>query len=210
MAGFELDLDLSADTRELTAHLQEVDGRVAKAVKRAVKKTMTWLRTHSAREIGRELNIKQKPLKQRFVVSQKDRAGTRYVNLWVGLLAIAAHDTGRARQSAAGVSVRGRQFGSAFLQRIYGSEEKVYIRASANRLRGHTTTSKTGRDWSRYSRPKSNFIDAEYGDRFPVQVVGINVEEVGRDVLERYERRINARYREILEQELNYALHVES
>lgn len=206
----EMQVDIGRATKDMTEHLVGLEKQVGKAVDRAVRKVARWLRTHSVREIGRELNITQAALKRRYRFSDTGHGFNRRVNIWVGLLAIAAHDTGKINQGPAGARVRGRQFDGAFKQKIYGSEEKVYIRASANRERGHATVTQGGRDWSKYSREKLNSARAEYGDRFPVQVVGIEIEDIGLDVLERYQSRLDGQYRRILDQELNYALNVES
>ncbi len=204
----EMQVNIGGVNEDLTAHLIGLEKQVEWAVNSAIKKVARWLRTHSVREIGRELNITQAVLKRRYRFSDVGKGFNRKVNIWVGLLAIAAHEAGKASKNPAGVKVRGRQFDGAFLQRIYGSEEKVYIRASANRKYGHTTTTEGGRDWARYSRPKLNSVRAEYGDRFPVQVVGIDIEEPALEVLQRFESRLNSEYTRILGQELNYAIHV--
>jgi len=206
----ELQVGIGQVNEDLAGHLIGLEGKVEVAVDRAIKKTARWLRTHSAREIGKELNIKQAAIKQRFRFTDTGKGFGRKATVWVGLLAIAAHEAGATSKNKAGVRVRGRQFDSAFKQKIYGSEEKVYIRASANRKRGHATVTEGGRDYAKYSRPKAAWFKAEYRDRFPVQVIGIEIEEIGREVLERYERRLNDRYRVILDQELNYVLNVES
>lgn len=202
-----LEVDIGQINSELTDHLKGVEDKVAKAVGRSIKKVSRWLRTHSMREIGKELKIRQSAIKSRYRFTDTGKGFERKAGIWVGLLAIAAHDAGVPVQNAAGVRVRGRQFNSAFIQKIYGSEEKVYIRASRNRQLKHATAG--GRESWAY-RPKSPSFLAEYGDRFPVQVIGIDISEVGVAVLERYEKRLNARYREILEQELHYALSVEA
>lgn len=201
--GIVIDLDFGAEVQQMTAHLAGLEKKVAKAVHRALSKVIRWLRTHSMREIGKALNLPQKPLKNRFKVSKVQRSGETVFKVWVGLLTLAAHEVGVARQNAAGVKVRGRQFDSAFIQKIYGSEEKVYIRASRNKQLSHVTHG--GRPGQKY-RPKSAAVLAEFGDRFPVQTIGIDIESVARPILERYETRLNSRFKELLDQELNYVL----
>lgn len=205
-ASFEVDLDFGADIKSMTQHLEGMQTAISKAVSRAIKKLERWLRTHSMREIGKALKIAQKPLKNRFKFSEVERGGKTVFKMWVGLLSLAAHEVGKASQNAAGVRVRGRQFDSAFISKIYDSDERVYIRASRNKQLGHATYG--GRDNQRY-RPKTAAFLAQYGDRFPVQAIGIDIESVARPILERYEQRLNARFREILDQELNYALNIE-
>lgn len=201
-------VDIGRINADLTNHLLDLEDKVGKAVSRAIKRTAQWLRTHSVREISKELNIKQAPVRRRFRFRDTGKGFNRQMNIWVGLLAIAAHDAGKAVNAGRGAKVRGRQFDGAFVKRIYGSEEKMYIRASENRKRGHATVTERGRDYSRYSRTKPAWFEAEYGDRFPVQVVGIDIKDISLNVLERYEKRLNAVYRDNLERELNYELNV--
>ncbi|MBF4444070.1 hypothetical protein EA908_29395, partial [Vibrio anguillarum] len=52
-----LTLNFDEDTADLTEHLYGVADKVEKAVNRAVKKTARWLRTHSMRDLSKELNI---------------------------------------------------------------------------------------------------------------------------------------------------------
>lgn len=198
---------LSADSEQLTQDLELLGKRCEVAVQRAIKKLARWLRTHSLREIGRELKITQKVLKKRFRIDENSKGDSPYINIWFGLLNVGAHEVGKARQNRAGTRVRGRQFDGAFVKKIYGSEEKVYIRARRNRRAGHATVAQRPGRNNRY--PNRAFL-AEEGGRFPVQVVGVEIEEVATEILERYEQRINARYQELLQQEVNYALNVES
>ncbi|WP_036230130.1 hypothetical protein [Marinobacterium jannaschii] len=202
-SGIDISVDIGEINQQLTVGLQDLRAQVEKAIGRAITKVGRWLRTHSVREIGRVLQIKQSVLRRRFRFHETGKGSAKQLSIWVGLLTVAAHDAGRAVQNAAGVAVRGRQFDSAFIQRIYSSDERVFIRASRNRKLQHATAG--GRDSWKY-RPKSPSFLAQYGDRFPVQVVGVEIESVARPILERYEQRVNARYREILEQELEYAI----
>ena len=216
-------VDLESANKDLAGHLLGLEVELEKAINRAIQKLGAWLRTHSVREISKELNIKQMVIKRRYRFSKigGKNGQPMQLKIWVGLLAIAAHEAGAVthNRNSAGAKVRGRQFDSAFKARIYGSEEKMYIRAAANRRHGHTTVTEGGRDWSGRRRPKhlkgegirrAKFEAEQGSSRFPVQVIGIDISEIGLDVLQRYESRLNSRYRELLDQELNYALNVET
>jgi len=201
MTGY-LNIDLGADTQSITSGLPNIDGKVAKAVHRATKKAAQWLVTHSIREMAKELGIKQAPLKERFIVdSQKSN-----VHIWVGLLEIGAHHIANPQQNSAGVKVGKEQYDGAFYKTVYGSEGRVYIRAKRNRAFKHSVVRQRRRLYPHYDH---SFMTENKG-RFPVQTIGISIEEVGEEVLGRYERRLNKRYKEILEQELHYALKVET
>ncbi|MEM5529553.1 hypothetical protein WN093_12070 [Gammaproteobacteria bacterium AS21] len=205
--GLGLFIDLDDITKELTEHIQGLDSKVNKAVKRALKKVGTWLRTHSMREIGKELQINLSALRKRYRLSTTNKNHNNELKLWVGLLSIAAHDAGKALKNKAGTKVRGHQFDSAFKAKIYNNEERVFIRSAANKKQQHTTVGSKGK--KKRSRHKQD-LPASISSRFPVEVVGIDVQEIGLDVLERYEKRINKRYGELLTQELHFALNVEN
>ena len=190
-------------TNDLTNNITDAQHRVSKAVNRAVKKTARWLKTHSMRDIGKELGIKQAPLKRRFLISTNPQAPSQ-ATVWFGLLAIAAHDVGRARQTKAGVNVGKHRFEGAFYRAVYGDNEKVYIRTKRNDVAGHHTIS--GRHNRGYSRDMN---DPSLAGRFPVQVVGIDIQDVSERIVQRYEARLNQRYREILAHELRFAISIE-
>jgi hypothetical protein len=196
-----LNIDLGADTHAITNDLPNIDGKVTKAINRATRKAAQWLVTHSVREMAKELGIKQAPIKERFHV---DFTG-KEVKIWVGLLEIGAQHIANPQQNAAGVKVGKEQYDGAFYKTIYGSEGRVYIRAKRNRAFKHSVVRQRRRLYPHYDH---SFMTENSG-RFPVQTIGVAIEEVGIEILGRYESRLNKRYREILAQELNYAFKVE-
>jgi hypothetical protein len=99
--------------------------------------------------------------------------------------------------------VAGRDFKSAFKAKIYNSEERVFIRSSANKRENHSTAS------SAQERAIGHKMPSYLKGRFPVEVIGIDISEISLEVLERYEKRLNRRYGEILQEQLNYALNIE-
>lgn len=199
--GF-LHFDLSNDIALLTAQFEHLEKEVAKAINRALKKVGRWLRTHAVKQLSKQLGIKQSSLRKRFVLSYDPK--TKIVNLWVGLLAIAAEDLGSVRQNSAGTKAGKHQFDGAFYKTVYGSDERVYIRASRNRIMHHDVVRKN-RKAGKY-RPIS---DPELKGRFPLQVVAISIEDEASQVLLILEKQVNRRFSEILKQELNYAINVE-
>ena len=207
-----LNIDVGQISNDLTEHLLGLNLPIEKAINRAMNKIARWLRTHSVREIGRELKIKQSVIRSRYRFNKSGKGSAQRISIWVGLLAIAAHHAGTAAQNSAGTKVKGRQFDSAFKAKIYNSEERVFIRTAANKRHGHATLGNREQKASRGLRDAHNqrSLPAQLRGRFPVEVVGIDIEEVGQEVLERYESRINKRYGQILEQELHYALNIEN
>ena len=129
-------INLSEEIKALTEDLKGVRAKIDKAVARAMKKTHRWLKTHSSREIGKELGIKQGTLKRRFEIDQYHKNGVSYLSLWVGLMPVAAHEMGRKpRQNRRGVRAGGRQFDGAFYKAVYGEEKKVWIRTQSQPAR---------------------------------------------------------------------------
>jgi hypothetical protein len=200
--GYALQLDVADITRELTDHLQGLESKVEKAIDRAIVKTARWLRTHSVKEIGKALGIKNSVIRNRYRFRKVGEGNAQKVDIWVGLLAIAAHEAGKPVQNKVGTRAAGREFKSAFIAKIFNSEERVFIRSAANEKQNHTTLSNP------QERKIQRFMPEKLKGRFPVEVVGVDILEVSLEVLERYEKRINKRYSEILQQELNYALNV--
>ena len=205
-------VDVGEITHQLTQDLQGLESKVAIAVKRAIKKVGTWLRTHSVREIGKALKIKQSIIRNRYHFKQRGKGNTEKLDIWVGLLAVAAHHAGKGVQGRTGTRIAGRQYKSAFIAKIYGSEERVFIRSAANKREGHFTLGDKAQKEKRRLRDarSARHLPAGLKGRFPVEVIGIDISEVGLEVLERYEKRLNKRYGEILQQELNYALNIEN
>lgn len=79
------------------------------AQRRAINKTLRWLRTHIARTVGRQERIAVAAVRQR-LRAYPVSGGTMRGKLWFGLDAISASRIGRARQSHTGVSVAGRRY----------------------------------------------------------------------------------------------------
>ncbi|MBE5148027.1 hypothetical protein HJ042_07860 [Vibrio parahaemolyticus] len=197
-----LSFDLSNDAALIADEFAGMEKQVAKAIERALKKTGRWLRTYTLRRLSKALGIKQAALKNRFILAYDKEKKT--VNLWVGLLAISAENLGGVRQNAAGTKAGSHQFDGAFYTKIYGDDERVYIRASRNRVMQHDVVRQ-----SRKPAPYRPIRDPDLVGRFPVQAVGISIEDEASQILLRLEQQVNKRFGEILKQELNYAINVE-
>lgn len=199
MKNYHGRIELSLVGEQIQKDMRALGDRVSIAVSRALSKTERWLRTHSMREIGRELNISQKSLKVRYRIKREKEVLT----VWFGLLNIAAHAIGAVSQNAAGVRVRGRQFDGAFYKSIYGSSPRVYIRARRNAVLNHATYTADGRH-RKNKHPDQKFLGGGNRGRFPVEVIGVEIESIALPVLRSLELRVNDRYQEILAQEINF------
>ena len=131
MAGFELALDVTG-WAEVDQTLAELPRKLDLAAARALRKTAQWLRTHSTREISRELRITQSPLRHRYQIHSRSTA--KEVKLWVGLQPISVHYLGTPKQTPTGVAVGHRQYDAAFISPMRSTQRLVFRRKGRERL----------------------------------------------------------------------------
>lgn len=141
MAGFELKFAVDG--------WLDVERNVANATKlldlaaaRALRKTAQWLRTHSSREIARELRIAQNPIRHRYNVYSQSTA--KEVKLWIGLQPLSVHYLGTPKQTATGVKVGHREYDDAFISPMKTSHRLVFRRKGRERL----PLEKVTEDWA--------------------------------------------------------------
>lgn len=201
--GVDVSMDFANAIRNATAIIQGTPKQVEVATQRAIKKTMQWLRSVAARELSRQLGIPQKTLKKRLTLSRVNKGMDQAHVLWMGIAPLSADLAGKARQTRKGVTVGKHKYDGAFLRSIYNPEENVWIRARRNQQQGYTTVSgrKSG---------KSKSISPELAGRFPVQRIGIEMDVAAHEIFRRLDRRAQDRFSTLIEQELNYAVNVES
>jgi len=169
----------------------------AAAQRRAINKTIHWLRTHIARAVGKQERIAIGAVRQRlraYPVTGGDMRG----KLWFGINAIEARRTGRARQTGAGVSVAGRRYKGAFFKKVYGSNADIWIRTSSKHFNStdYPDAAQGGR--------RSGFVE-ENDNRFPLAKAKVSLEQV-RPHFDAWVKRADERLLEILTQELNFEL----
>ncbi|MCK3846641.1 phage tail protein [Pseudomonas sp. W15Feb34] len=169
----------------------------AAAQRRAINKTIRWLRTHIARAVGKQERIAIGAVRQRlraYPVTGGDMRG----KLWFGINAIEASRVGRARQTSAGVSVAGRRYQGAFYKKVYGSNADIWIRTSSK----HFNT--TDYPDAAQGGIRSGFVE-ENDNRFPLAKAKVSLEQV-RPHFDAWVKRADERLLEILTQELNFEL----
>jgi len=140
-AGFGLDIDMSEALARAPDILNAARKELDRAADRALTKTAQWLRTHSARELGKELGIVQRPLKVRFRVYPV--RGERVTRLWVGLDPISVHYLGNPRQTPTGVRVGRQDYDHAFVDPMRSGSPMVWRRKGSERL----PIEKVTKDW---------------------------------------------------------------
>jgi hypothetical protein len=131
VAGFELSFEVDGWAAVETA-VANLPRKLDLAAARALRKVAQWLRTHSSREIARELGITQSPIRHRYQIHS--RATVREVKLWVGLQPIAVHYLGEPRQNSTGVRVGHRQYDDAFISPMKSGKRLVWRRKGRERL----------------------------------------------------------------------------
>ncbi|NWL09010.1 hypothetical protein [Pseudomonas hunanensis] len=172
---------------------------VAAAQRRAVSKVLRWLRTHIARDVGRQERIAIAAVRQRlkaFPVSSNGQG-----RLWFGINPIEASRAGRPRQSRSGVSVAGRRYQGAFFKRVYGGSPDIWIRTASKHFdaKDYPDSEVSGRGGRR-----TGWV-AENDSRFPLAKAKISLEEV-RPHFEAWTNRAHERLLVVMEQELNFEL----
>lgn len=172
---------------------------VAAAQRRAVNKVLRWLRTHIARDVGRQERIAITAVRQRlkaFPVSSNGQG-----RLWFGINPIEASRAGRPRQSRTGVSVAGRRYQGAFFKRVYGGKPDIWIRTASKHFdaKDYPDSEVSGRGGRR-----TGWV-AENDSRFPLAKAKISLEEV-RPHFEAWTNRAHERLLVVMEQELNFEL----
>ncbi|PWY44418.1 hypothetical protein [Pseudomonas sp. RW405] len=170
------------------------------AQRRAINKTLRWLRTHVARSVGRQERIAIAAVRNRLLAYPMSSNGQG--KLWFGLNPIEASRAGRARQTRTGVSVAGRKYQGAFFRQVYGSKPDIWIRTASKHFR---TDDYPDSEVSGRGGASSGWI-AENGSRFPLAKAKISLEEV-RPHFESWTNKAHQRLLEVMEQELNFELH---
>lgn len=131
MAGFELNFEVDG-WAAVDKAIADMPRRLDLAAARALRKTALWLRTHSSREISRELRITQSPIRHRYQIHSRSTA--REVKLWVGLRPIGVHYLGTPKQTPTGVAVGHRQYDDAFISPMRSTQRLVFRRKGRERL----------------------------------------------------------------------------
>lgn len=176
---------------------QLVPKAAAAAQRRAINKTLGWLRTHIARAVGKQERIAIGAVRQR-LRAYPVSGGTMRGKLWFGVNAIEASRIGRARQTRAGVSVAGRRYQGAFFKQVYGSSPDIWIRTSSKHFNS------TDYPDSSQGRRRSGFVE-ESDNRFPLAKAKVSLDQV-RPHFDSWVKRADERLLEILKQELNFEL----
>ncbi|GGU68663.1 hypothetical protein GCM10009504_27290 [Pseudomonas laurentiana] len=174
---------------------------IAAAQRRAINKTLRWLRTHIARAVSQKERIVVTAVRQR--LRAYPMSGKGQGKLWFGINPIEASRTGRPRQSRAGVSVAGRSYKGAFYKKVYGGQADIWIRTASKHFRASDYPDS---DVSMVDGVSTGWISEGGNDsRFPLAKAKVSLEDV-RPQFESWTNRAHNRLLEVMQQELNYEL----
>ncbi len=187
----------AADLRGIADFGRLLPKAAAAAQRRAINKTLGWLRTHIARAVGKQERIAIGAVRQRLRAYPVTGSAARG-KLWFGINAIEASRVGRPRQSKQGVSVAGRRFQGAFYKKVYGSSADIWIRTASKHFTAAAYPNSL--DGGR----RTGFVQ-ENDNRFPLAKAKVSLSQV-RPHFNEWGRRADQRLLEILQQELNFEL----
>jgi hypothetical protein len=190
----------AAQLQAFTEFSQLLPKAAAAAQRRAINKTLGWLRTHIARTVGKQERIAVGAVRQR-LRSYPVTGGAMRGKLWFGVNAIEASRVGRARNTSSGVSVAGRRYQGAFYKKVYGAQADIWIRTASK----HFSASDYPETKAVSRRGSSSGWVAENDNRFPLAKAKVSLEEV-RPHFDSWTRRADERLLHVLKQELNFEL----
>ncbi len=195
-------ITLQADRSDLKAFADFaalVPKALAAAQRRAINKTLRWLRTQIARAVSRQEHIAVSAVRQRLRAYPANSNGQG--KLWFGINPIEASRAGRPRQTRAGVSVAGRRYQGAFFKKVYGGQPDIWIRTASQHF---DASNYPESDVSGGGGRRSGWI-SENDSRFPLAKAKISLDDV-RPHFEAWTNRAHQRLLVVLEQELNFEL----
>ncbi|MNM59768.1 hypothetical protein D3C81_710290 [compost metagenome] len=187
------------DVKGFQDFIRLVPKAVAAAQRRAINKVLRWLRTHIARDVGRQERIAIAAVRQRlkaFPVSSNGQG-----RLWFGINPIEASRAGRPRQTRSGVSVAGRRYEGAFFKRVYGGSPDIWIRTASKHFEASDYPDS---EVSGGGGRRSGWI-SENDSRFPLAKAKISLDDT-RAHFESWTNRAHERLQVVMEQEMNFEL----
>ncbi|KEQ11287.1 hypothetical protein GZ77_26095 [Endozoicomonas montiporae] len=219
-SGSSLKMGVSRDIRDITARIQATPKQIGTAAERASKETLNWLRVRISRDLAGELGVVQKALKSRMSVKTVGEGSDRAIILWLGTASIPLEKVGTVRQTKKGVKagklplVQG-----AFYKAVYDSEKKVWIRAHRHRnwLGGNNLpdgigrlSSKQYKSYKYHPAYQAAGVGGNYDNsRFPVMRLGLSIEDRAHEILKRWSRQVESRFRTVFERNLNHVVNNE-
>lgn len=186
----ELHIDLGEELKHLESQLLASIPQINKAVIRALRKTTKWIETHSKRELGIVLSIPQRVISNRFFHEMQVKDGKRLVNVWFGLNPISVSSLGRLSQNVMGARAGKHQFVGSFVASMQSGHKGIFKRSYQD---GGDRSKREDGQWT----------------ELPIEEESFEIEGLAQPIVERYYARAEARFKQILEHEIHYVLHLE-
>lgn len=187
-----LEIDLDDELSALEDQLLVSVSQIQRAVTRTLKKTAKWLETHSKRELGVALRVPQRVLSTHYYQSFNIKDGKRTARVWFGLNPIRLWSIGTAKQNDIGVKVGRHFYEGSFIATMASGHEGVFNRSAKSHADNRRVKRKDGQ-WS----------------ELPIKEQSFKIQDIAEPILERYHNRAEARFKQILKQEINFALNIE-
>lgn len=184
--------------------LEKSTRRVTIAGSRAIRGTLSWVRTRIRREAAKSLNVPQRALQSRLVTSRV-KNGDIEGKLWAGTWMLSPFSVGKPRQGKRGVvGVRGRSYLGAFIARVYPQElgrDNIWIRTNSKHFNPAL--------FPGVAKKSRTTVPDHLRHRFPVAKAAIEIKPTMEQVFKRDESEILAELDKRLRREINFALNVE-
>lgn len=195
--GGYLHIHVVGNAASVLEHLQKLGPEAMRnAQRRAINKTLIWVRGKAARAISAQEKIALKAVRERLIVYPIQGKGEKG-KLWFGLNPLAAKRIGRVSASKSGVSVAGRRFEGAFYRQVYERNGRDIL------IRTHSKHYDPARYFPAKKSPRA--IDPKLRNRFPLANAKVEIESA-RSHFERWLKEAEARLLVLMRQEVNYEL----
>lgn len=168
---------------------------------RTLRKTGSFVRKQIRREAAKALKIPQKAISDRFFLSRV-RPRDDEISLYIGTWNVDPRSLGTPVQTAAGVEIGRRRYRGAFFAAVFSGTEKVWIRKASKYYSAALYPTR------KRSSPRTGSMPAELRNRFPVIRAAVPIDSVMAKVIDRDEAEISARFRKVLQREINYEVNV--
>lgn len=190
-------LEMDGELDAIIARFEASSQKINAGIRRALRKLGTFAERQVLRELAARGKTTQKQLKAmgRVKASLLKGSDGDVLSLWVGTWDIAAHRLGRPIQTATGVKTGRNFWKGAFLVTPENRSEPLVFRRAPHAKPVKRRSKKTGRMmWM----------------TFPIERVSLSIYEQAVAILEALAPVLLARFTTLIEQELNYALRIES
>lgn len=181
--------------------LGNTDRQVIIAQSRAIRGTLSAIRTLIRRDAAKSLGVAQKHLQKRLLTSTVKNGDTSGY-LWAGTWQLSPYAIGKPSQRPKGViGVPRRSYVGAFTKSIFGPMENIWIRKASKHYRPEL--------YPGGGRRSSGSVPQQLRGRFPIIRAMVEVEPTMEQVFDRDAAVIRAEFDKRLRKEINFALNIE-